>query len=613
MTGARGRAWAAALFLLALAFAAGARAQAVLEAGRDRLDLWPHVRILSDPTRELTSNQVAKRGDAFKAPQGAYATLGMGDDAVWLRVPLVVKPGAEGAWVLDIDYALLRSVEAFLVREGATVPLGRTGLDVPYAQRPLPGRSQSIPVTLAAGESQLLVRVQTAGARILPFTLQRLPAFHGAALDELILQGLLGAVALVLVLNSLAQWAVSREALHLKYALLVTCSALFSVHFFGIGSMYLWPGHEWAERHLAGLTSLGASFATALFVEEAIRRDLARWARRTLIVLAALQGSFALAHAVDLLDIRQVGVIMGTIGLMPGLVGLTGAVTAARRGDAVGTWFIVAWIGYFIASAVMVGVVRGGVGANPWTLHSFQIGATLDMVVFMRIAVLHTAALRRERRKLKDSFSGYVGPAVLEEILSGRLSPDVAGEERHVCVMFSDIRGYTTRSEGTRPAEMLAFLNRWFDGVVGIVHQHGGTVVCFLGDGIMVAFGAPQKTANPSEAGWRAARGILEHLARVNAELAASGHEPLEIGIGLHAGEAVVGNIGSRDRHEYAVVGDVTNVAARLEKETKAAGYRVVLSDAVASRLESPEGLAPLGALALRGHTPVVAYGFGKA
>jgi adenylate cyclase len=176
--------------------------------------------------------------------------------------------------------------------------------------------------------------------------------------------------------------------------------------------------------------------------------------------------------------------------------------------------------------------------------------------------------------------------------------------------MFSDIRGYTARSEAMNPADLLAFLNRYFDGVVSIVHRHGGTVVCFLGDGVMVVFGAPQRLDNACEAGTRAARAMLDNLAEVNRGLRAEGLAPIDIGIGLHAGEAVIGNIGGRQRHEYAAIGDVTNVAARLESSTKEAGYRMVISGEVAGRLASRAGFVALGPLALKGHTPVEAYGF---
>jgi adenylate cyclase len=104
---------------------------------------------------------------------------------------------------------------------------------------------------------------------------------------------------------------------------------------------------------------------------------------------------------------------------------------------------------------------------------------------------------------------------------------------------------------------------------------------------------------------------MLDHRAEVNRRLGAEGLAPIDIGIGLHAGEAVVGHIGGRQRHEYAAIGDVTNVAARLENTTKDLGYPIVISEEVAGRLPSRAGLTPLGLVTLKGHTAVQAHGCG--
>ncbi len=219
------------------------------------------------------------------------------------------------------------------------------------------------------------------------------------------------------------------------------------------------------------------------------------------------------------------------------------------------------------------------------------------------------AALKlRERRRLRGVFSGYVSPGVMQQIVDGRLRAELGGEHRYVCVLFSDIRGYTTRSEGMSPEEIVGFLNSYFEDVVGLIHGHGGTVTSFMGDGIMAVFGAPNALENPCEAAFSAGRDILAQVARFNAQ-ADPGAQPVEIGVGLHAGYAVVGHVGSSTRHDYTAIGDVTNVASRLEGATKGAGYRLVCSDEVASRLGNRSMLVPLGPVSIKGHSPVEAHG----
>jgi class 3 adenylate cyclase/CHASE2 domain-containing sensor protein len=218
----------------------------------------------------------------------------------------------------------------------------------------------------------------------------------------------------------------------------------------------------------------------------------------------------------------------------------------------------------------------------------------------------------RERRRLRRSFGGYVSPAVMRGILAGTLNPALGGVKQFACVLFSDIRGYTTRSEHMTPEQTIAFLNNYFDRIVPIIHDHGGTVVSFMGDGIMAVFGVPQPMSNPCVAAFDATRAMLQNLRELNAGLAAKGEIPLEIGVGLHAGEGVAGHIGAATRHEYSVIGDVTNVASRLEGLTKEVGYHLVCSHAVADRLENRDGLVPLGARAIKGHSALEVFGYDR-
>ena len=225
---------------------------------------------------------------------------------------------------------------------------------------------------------------------------------------------------------------------------------------------------------------------------------------------------------------------------------------------------------------------------------------------------LDTLEKLRERRRLRGSFSGYVSPAVMDEILAGRVQPELGGTSKFVCVMFSDIRGYTTRSERMTPQDVIRFLNRYFEEVVARVHERGGSVMSFMGDGIMAVFGAPKTLDSPCREAFEAARSMLEYVARLNEQFRAEGETPMEIGIGLHAGQAVIGHVGSSTRHDYTAIGDVINVASRVEGLTKEAGYRIVLSKEVAEQLGEGVQLQSLGPMAIKGHTPVEVFGHDK-
>ena len=453
MSGRLAGAFATLMLACAALCSVAARAQATLDARTERVEVWPHARVLVDPEGRWSAEEVQAMGDRFSAPGGAYATLGIGREVVWLRVPLAVRAGGEGEWILDIDYALLRNVEVYVAAGGKLARVATLGDGQPFASRPMRGRSHSVPLHFAApSDAQLLLRIDTPGARILPIALERLPAFHSRALAEQLLQGALGGLALVLLLYSLFQWYSLRETLYLKYALLTLCSATFSIHFFGIGEMYLWTGNAWLQRHLAGASSMMAAAATALFVEDALSGELNGWMRRALRAVAAIQGLATVAYGADLIDLQAVAVLMSTTGLAPALIGLPGALAKARRGESVGWWFLAAWLGSFIASAILVGVVRGRVGATFWTLHSFQAGAPLDMLIFMRIAVLRSATRHRaaqqaarDRDRLhslahSDPLTGLLNRRGLDEALTASVA--AATPERMVALYMLDLDGF---------------------------------------------------------------------------------------------------------------------------------------------------------------------------
>ncbi|MES3022414.1 MAG: adenylate/guanylate cyclase domain-containing protein [Pseudomonadota bacterium] len=218
----------------------------------------------------------------------------------------------------------------------------------------------------------------------------------------------------------------------------------------------------------------------------------------------------------------------------------------------------------------------------------------------------------RENRRLSRSFSGYVSPSVMKEILAGRLDGDLQGSKRQICVLFSDIRDFTSMSEPMPAEDVVALLNRYFGRMAGVVHRHGGTVDKFIGDGMMAFFNAPNTLAEPERAALGAARDMLAALAGLNAELAAEGKPALAIGIGLHSGPAVIGNVGSSDRHEFTAIGDTVNIAARVEAMCKPLGYAVVCSDAVAAALRYPADFVGLGEHQLKGRRAgVTLYGLG--
>jgi adenylate cyclase len=214
-----------------------------------------------------------------------------------------------------------------------------------------------------------------------------------------------------------------------------------------------------------------------------------------------------------------------------------------------------------------------------------------------------------ERIRLKRSFAGQVSPAVLEEIMAGGLEPGSNARLLEVCVIFSDIRGFTTLSEAMPPETVMKVLQRYFDRMVKAVHRYDGTIDKFIGDGMMILFGAPRLVADPCSDGVQCALTMLHALDELNVEFEREGLPTLAIGIGINYGKVVVGNIGSTDRHNYSAIGDAVNVAARIEGLTKEVGRKILITESVVSCIGDRFNFEPLGERLVKGHSPVKVWG----
>jgi adenylate cyclase len=216
----------------------------------------------------------------------------------------------------------------------------------------------------------------------------------------------------------------------------------------------------------------------------------------------------------------------------------------------------------------------------------------------------HEATLRsrlrlyQEKHMLRDTVSRYVSPEVVEEILRNPGLLQLGGRRQQVTVLFADIRNFTAMSESMSPEEVVEVLNEYFAEMVELVFRHRGTLDKFVGDALMAVFGAPVPVARAATRSVECALAMQRHLSRMRSE----GRTPIQgVRIGINTGEAIVGNIGSARRMDFTVIGDVVNVAARLQELAKDLEADTLISEATFQELEGKFNLAPTKAVVLRG------------
>ena len=205
----------------------------------------------------------------------------------------------------------------------------------------------------------------------------------------------------------------------------------------------------------------------------------------------------------------------------------------------------------------------------------------------------------REREFLKETFGKYVSREIRDEILAGRVS--LEGQAQEVTILFADLRDFTPWVEATTPREVVRDLNAYFAEMDQAIRAHRGLVLQFIGDEIEAAFGAPVAYPAHAEMAVRAALEMRRRLQAWNAERARAGKVPLRHGIGIHTGSVLAGNIGSAERHSYALVGDPVNLASRIQSLNKELGSDILVSAETRRRLDGQFDFVQLPAVRVKG------------
>ena len=185
----------------------------------------------------------------------------------------------------------------------------------------------------------------------------------------------------------------------------------------------------------------------------------------------------------------------------------------------------------------------------------------------------------RGKRQLAGLFGQYVPPELVDEMAKDPEAFSLEGESRDMTVLFSDVRGFTTISEGLDPKQLTQLMNEFLTPMTHVIHSHRGTIDKYMGDAIMAFWGAPLEDPQHARHALQAAIGMIESLKALQQDFAAKGWPPINIGVGLNTGPMTVGNMGSEFRMAYTVMGDAVNLGSRLEGLTKQYGVHIIVSE----------------------------------
>ena len=213
----------------------------------------------------------------------------------------------------------------------------------------------------------------------------------------------------------------------------------------------------------------------------------------------------------------------------------------------------------------------------------------------------------KEREMIRSTFGRYVGDSIRDEILKGDIPMD--GEFKHATILFADLRNFTPLVERTPPRELIRLLNDYLNEMAICIRSNGGLILQFIGDEIEAVFGAPVSIQEPEKAALKAALDMREHLGALNRRNVEQGYSTLSHGIGIHTGQVLAANIGTKQRTAYSMIGDTVNLASRIQGLNKDFKTDILVSAAVVEKVKTGFNFTRMPDAAVKGkNNPVTVF-----
>ena len=235
-------------------------------------------------------------------------------------------------------------------------------------------------------------------------------------------------------------------------------------------------------------------------------------------------------------------------------------------------------------AALLLAVVGTNLAIWHWGNLVFPLATGVVAILALFLFNMSYGYLVEERgkRQLAGRFGQYIPPELVEELSENPEAMALTSENKELTVLFSDVRSFTTISEGLEPEELTALMNEYLTPMTGLIFKHRGTIDKYMGDAIMAFWGAPLDDPDHARHALNAAMAMLAELRNLQKRFRDKGWPPIKIGVGLSTGKMSVGNMGSEFRQAYTVMGDAVNLGSRLEGLTKEYGVELIVSDVTA-------------------------------
>ncbi|MBL8020659.1 MAG: guanylate cyclase [Leptospirales bacterium] len=572
------------LIVFALAATPGfARTQLVLEDGSDSLNLGDYAEYLEEtgPTLELAD---VVDSPNWKAPADASLGFTPRKHGIWFRIRLVDGSSVRD-WILEFSYPLLDRIEAYQPDASGAMQRISAGRLLPFAAREIQDRTINIRLNPGKSGSYSYFRIQTessfqAEARIY----QRKTLLERYRTDTLV-YGFYFGILFIMALYNFALFVSIRDPNYFLYSGYVAIFLVYQIWHLGYGFQYVVPNEPLLYKQsyyaLLGLAVLSAITFSAKFLNlKEVHRLLfyVIVGATAIVVTGAMLGAFVYYP----LATKFVPPLAGILFFLT----LVASVICIRRGYKPARYYLLAWGAFLTLAILFVLGVRGIIPFEGFVKHGMQVGSVLEVLMLSFALGYRYSLLQKQKEdaqreiaesksRLLESVFRFVPKEFLRCLGKDSLEGIQLGDavQRDMTVLFSDIRSFTTISEGMTPTENFQFLNALYRRICPLIREHHGFIDKYIGDGIMALF--PE---NPRDAVTTAIE--MNQLLRIyNDQRLKQGYAPIRIGIGIHSGKLILGTIGEAQRMEGTVISDAVNLASRMESLTKHYGAVLLVTE----------------------------------
>lgn len=579
-----------------------------IETGKGVFDLGPYLYYLEDPNGEYGVEQVAHplNQAAFTRNWAKILSFGYVDSVYWLRADIRNVTEVQTNWLIEL-IGLGRSIDQIeiFIQEQSGFRSYVSGDTVPFELRPLDHHAVLFPVTLPKGDSvTLYFRVTTNGTLQIPMLLWSESMYAETEHNNMLMDGIFYGILIIMIMYNAFIYLSIRDISYLYYVLYLLSVAFFAASLRGLGFEYFWPDYPWwnnkSNLFFAELTVMFIVLFAKSFL--AIKQHLPVLDKLLKVVLISLVPGF---YLVLFATHYQSATLLSIQFLMTICVVMVAAVMCYRRGFTAARLYLLAWLGMLFM--IVLWILNNFHLITSYFLgtYAIQLGAVIQVAMFSFALADRINLMKRQREQalqqklietqkltaLTHTFERFVPRQFLSRLAdSGTQHIELGKAETDIItILFSDIRDFTHLSEGMSPQELLNFLNAYFNRMDRPIHQSGGFIDKFVGDAILAIFESNHYEEEANNA-VKAAIAMQEALKEYNMHRAKVGYPPLDIGVGINTGPVIIGTVGTQDRMDTTVLGDVVNLASRLEKLTKKYQVKIICSSYTLDLLDNNAG-----------------------